>query len=74
MTPIPKELLPYLHLIISIGAGVVVSIVGGFLIGLWLDRWLGWQGVGSIAGIGIGVVVGFVWLYRKVTDITNDSF
>ena len=68
-----QALTKYLHLIIKIGVGVLSSILFGFLVGLYVDRQLGLQGTGVLVGVMIGVAIGFIWLYREVMKVNDDT-
>ena len=64
-----EDLTKYLHLILKIGTGVTVSILTGFGIGLFIDKWLNLSGVGIMIGVFVGVIVGFGWIYNEVMKI-----
>ena len=66
-----QELTKYLHLIIKIGSGVVSAILAGFLIGLMLDRHFELNGVPIFIGVIVGVILGFIWIYREVMKIDS---
>ena len=68
-----QALTKYLHLIIKIGVGVLSSILSGFLVGLYVDRQWGLQGTGVLVGVIIGVAIGFLWLYREVMKVNDDT-
>ena len=68
-----QELTKYLHLIIKIGSGVLTSILLGFTIGLLLDRYFQLRGIALMIGVLLGVVIGFVWIYREVMKIEADE-
>ncbi len=68
-----KELTKYLHLIIKIGVGVLTAILSGFLVGLIIDRKFNLKGIPVLIGVIIGVFIGFIWLYREVMKVENDT-
>ena len=68
-----RELTKYLHLIIKIGVGVVTSILSGFLVGLIIDQKFNLKGIPVLIGVIIGVFIGFIWLYREVMKVEDDT-
>ena len=68
-----EELTKYLHLIIKIGVGVLSAILMGFTIGLIIDRHFELKGVALMIGVLVGVLAGFVWIYREVMSIEGDE-
>jgi len=50
----------------SVGTQLVVSIFMGFGIGYWLDKWLGTRPVFMLVFMLLGVVAGFLNIYRTV--------
>ena len=68
-----RELTKYLHLIIKIGVGVVTSILSGFLVGLIIDQKFNLKGIPVLVGVIIGVFIGFIWLYKEVMKVEDDT-
>ena len=62
---------PYMSLLFKIGTLVLCSVLGGFLIGLWLDNYLETQGTLMIAGAIMGVVIGFYMTYREIMKLND---
>ncbi len=52
------------------GGSLFDSIIGGTLLGYWLDRWLGTDPWLVVTGIVLGSVLGFlrVWRYASAHD------
>lgn len=66
-----EEMGELLRLFSSLGITVALGILGFFLAGLWLDRWLaaeGWQtrGLPRIGGIVIGLFFTMYWAYLRI--------
>lgn len=61
----------YLFLLGKIGSMVMGSILFFFFVGLFLDRWLGWGGLGMIVGTFIGLMGGFYLTYKSVMTLPN---
>jgi F0F1-type ATP synthase assembly protein I len=55
-----------LGVLTSAGATLVVSTAGGALLGYVLDRWLGTSHWLTLAGLGLGIVVGFREFIRMI--------
>lgn len=55
-----------LHVLASAGATLVVSTAGGALLGYFLDGWLGTSHWLTLAGLGLGIVVGFREFIRMI--------
>ena len=68
-----QELTKYLHLIIKVGVGVLTAILAGFGLGVYVDRKLSLGGVGILGGVIIGVIIGFVWIFKEVMQIEIDE-
>jgi F0F1-type ATP synthase assembly protein I len=64
-----QELTKYLHLILKVGIGVLMSILLGFTIGLLIDRKFELNGIGIMVGVIIGVIIGFIWIFNEVMKI-----
>jgi ATP synthase protein I len=50
----------------SIGMALVLATVIGLVAGYYADRWLGTQPWLTLLGLGLGIVAGFVNLFRSV--------
>ena len=64
-----EELTKYLHLIIKVGVGVLTAIFTGFGVGLYIDKTLALGGIGILGGVIVGVMVGFIWIFKEVMSI-----
>ena len=62
-----------LHIVMQAGLTMAGCIVFCFLVGLYLDRWLGTKGIFIAIFTILGVVGGGVTVYRQILDITGDS-
>ena len=58
---------PYLNVGLQLAAAVLVF----FFLGQWLDQRYGWTPWGTIGGVVIGMVGGFVQFFRTVADIAR---
>ena len=58
--------------LLGLGSYLAVCIAGGPILGYYLDRWLGTQPVFTLAGLGLGLVIGFFGSYRMVTQTLRD--
>ena len=54
----PLSALASMGLISQLGLVVALPIVGGVIGGVYLDRWLGWKGVFTLAGLFLGLAGG----------------
>lgn len=63
------------YILSSAGIQLVVSILIGFGMGLWLDRWLGTEPWLMILFILLGAVSGFLNIFRilKKAGVTDDD-
>jgi F0F1-type ATP synthase assembly protein I len=68
-----QELTKYLHLIIKVGVGVLTAILTGFGVGLYIDRKLDLGGIGILGGVIIGVMIGFIWIFKEVMSIEHQE-
>jgi F0F1-type ATP synthase assembly protein I len=48
----------------GIALDFVFSVLAGALVGWLIDRWRGWLPVGTIVGLGVGFVSGFIRIIR----------
>lgn len=53
----------------TVGTAVSSSIVGGLLIGYFLDRWLHTAPWLLLVGIALGTVGAFTWLFRILSRL-----
>jgi F0F1-type ATP synthase assembly protein I len=56
-------------LAISAGTAIVSSVVGGTLLGYWLDEQFGTQPWLLVAGVVLGTIGAFTWLYRLMSRL-----
>lgn len=56
----------------AVGIVIVVSVVIGFLLGRWLDRIFGTDPWLLLVFTILGVVAGFIEMYRMVKSISED--
>jgi len=68
-----QELTKYLHLIIKVGVGVLTAILSGFGMGLYVDKKLDLGGIGIFGGVIIGVMIGFIWIFKEVMSIDTQE-
>lgn len=68
-----QELTKYLHLIIKVGVGVLTAILSGFGVGLYVDKKLHLGGIGILGGVIIGVMIGFIWIFKEVMSIESQE-
>ncbi len=60
--------------LVGVGWYVALCIVGGLLVGLWLDNTLGRVPVFTLGGILFGTVLAFYGIYKMVLPLmTNNS-
>jgi hypothetical protein len=62
-----REILKLLNLIGTLGLTVVLSILGFFLLGLWLGRHYGLGNWPMVAGLLLGIGLSFWWVYLRLT-------
>ncbi|HEC18954.1 MAG TPA: AtpZ/AtpI family protein [Gammaproteobacteria bacterium] len=55
-------------LLISVGTVLSSMVVAGFLLGYWVDAWLGTAPIVMLLFGGMGVVGGFLKVYRLLND------
>ena len=60
-----------LHIVMQAGLTMAGCIIFCFLIGLYLDRWLGTRGIFIAIFIILGVIGGGVTVYRQIIDVTE---
>jgi F0F1-type ATP synthase assembly protein I len=56
-------------LALSAGTAIVSSVVGGTLLGYWLDEQFGTQPWLLVAGVVLGTIGAFTWLYRLMSRL-----
>jgi len=56
------------YILATAGIQIVVSILIGFAMGLWLDRWLGTKPWMMLLFIMFGVAAGFLNVYRIIVN------
>jgi len=55
-------------LLISVGTMLSSMVVAGFLLGYWVDGWLGTSPIFMLVFGGMGLVGGFLKVYRLLND------
>jgi ATP synthase protein I len=55
-------------LLISVGTMLSSTVVAGFLLGYWVDGWLETSPIFMITFGGMGLVGGFLKVYKLLTD------
>jgi len=55
-----------IYLVTTVGLQIVISVLIGFGMGLWIDRWLGTKPWFMLLFILLGLVAGFLNVYRVV--------
>ena len=55
-------------LLISVGTMLSSTVVAGFLLGYWIDGWLDTPPIFMIAFGGMGLVGGFLKIYKLLSD------
>lgn len=60
-----KEVLPYIQLLINIGILMLITILGGFLLGLLIGRTLGFPVISLITFTIAGIISGFWLVYLQ---------
>lgn len=55
-------------LLISVGTMLSSTVVAGFLLGYWVDGWLGTSPIFMITLGGMGFVGGFLKVFKLLTD------
>ena len=63
----------YLALTMQLGLTMAGSIGLGFVIGYYLDRWLGTKGILLIIFILLGVAGGGATCYRQIMELESDQ-
>jgi F0F1-type ATP synthase assembly protein I len=58
-----------LGLVMSAGTAVAGSVIGGTLLGYYLDAWLGTGPWLVIVGVILGTAGALIWLYRLVARL-----
>ncbi len=64
-----RDTIEYLALVTQVGLTMAGSIVFCFIVGRYLDKWLGTRGVFLIIFIVLGIVGGAVTVYRQITRL-----
>lgn len=62
-----------LHIVMQAGLTMAGCIIFCFLIGLYLDKWLGTKGLFIAIFIVLGVVGGGITVYRQIMDVTGEG-
>jgi F0F1-type ATP synthase assembly protein I len=61
----------YLYLLMKLGMVMVASILSGLALGLWIDKTMHTHGLGVMGGIVLGVVGGFLFLFKEIGKISK---
>jgi ATP synthase protein I len=69
----PKSSLGSLGALSAVGFAFVLAVGIGFLIGYWLDRWLGTSPWFMLAFFFIGLAAGIVNVVRTVNAVSRDE-
>lgn len=64
-----EELGKYFNLLLKLGIGICSSILFGFALGYFLERQFESNGIFLLLGIGLGIVVGFMLLFREIKQL-----
>uniref|UniRef100_A0A832A2K8 AtpZ/AtpI family protein n=1 Tax=Desulfacinum infernum TaxID=35837 RepID=A0A832A2K8_9BACT len=64
-----RDTLEYLALVTQVGLTMAGSIAFCFMIGYYLDKWLGTRGVFLVIFIVLGIIGGAVTVYRQITGL-----
>ena len=67
----PPEMGPYLQLLFKLGLSVCFSILFGFGLGLFLEKKFPKGGLFLLLGIGLGVLMGFVLLFKEIMNLNS---
>ena len=59
--------------LLGIGWYVALSIVGGGFGGLWLDRWLDLSPLFTLLGLGAGIMVAGIGMYRMLIAVLSNA-
>ena len=73
MPPSPRPSVGSLGALSAVGIAFVLAVVFGFLIGLFLDRWLGTSPLFIIVFFFIGVAAGIINVVRTANAVTRDE-
>ena len=58
--------------LLGLGSNLATCIAGGPIAGYYLDEWLGTGRTLTMAGLALGIVVGFYGAYRLITQTLVD--
>ncbi|MEJ5365941.1 MAG: AtpZ/AtpI family protein [Desulfosoma sp.] len=64
-----RDTVEYLALVTQVGLTMAGSIAFCFMIGRYLDKWLGTRGVFLVIFIVLGIIGGAVTVYRQITRL-----
>ena len=59
--------------LVGVGWYIAICIVGGLLVGLWIDGKLGALPIFSLTGIILGTVIAFYGMYKMVVPLLNNN-
>lgn len=58
--------------LLGLGSYLATCIAGGPIVGFFIDRWLDTRPGFTLAGLILGLLVGFVGSYRMITETLRD--
>lgn len=64
-----RDTIEYLALVTQVGLTMAGSIAFCFMIGYYLDKWLGTRGVFLVIFIVLGIIGGAWTVYRQITGL-----
>ena len=56
----------------SVGFELSAMIVIGFFLGRWVDRHFGWNAIGTMGGVALGVYSGFRMLFKRAKEAERE--
>lgn len=67
-----RDTIEYLALVTQVGLTMAGSIAFCFMVGYYLDKWLGTRGFFLVIFIVLGIVGGAVTVYRQITGLPKE--
>ena len=64
-----REVKQYLNVMYKSAIIMFGSITLWFFIGVWIGKKVGQEGLGSMIGTGVGLVIGFMGLYQQLKTL-----
>lgn len=56
----------------SVGFELSAMILLGFFLGRWIDRHFGWNALGTMGGVALGVYSGFRMLFKRAKEAERE--